>query len=226
MKYFITLTILFLSSFVLAEGRINVATSDENGIRWLDFYGENIPNSFGMELEVFYPNDTLSVIDSNVKKAGPQIQKGDFFSESAYEIANNVDVRKGRIRFALSLLKPAVPISGNGHLARIGFVTKTDEAVKIEFSNIKFGTQGGKVVDVLFPRHILIEPALSTARADSSVGIKPTERTLDQQGLKSTLTPKNDADNNVLIIGLLSLIGFLLFIVIILLVRRQPKLAS
>jgi hypothetical protein len=225
MKYLFTLLLLLLTNFSLAEGHIEVATEDQGGIRWLDIYGEDIPASYGMELEVFYSNDDLSIVDTNPKQSGPQIQKGDFFSESAYEISNNVDVRSGRIRYAISLLKPADPVFGSGHLARIGFTSNSNKAVNIELANIKFGTQAGKVLEVNYPKQILIEPALSIAKATASNGFKPIERKLGQQAQSVKLSGHAEADN-MLVIGLLSLIGLLLLIVVFLLARRQPIQAN
>lgn len=222
MKYFITLSILLLSNLALSEGRIDVTTEDQDGIRWLDLYGENIPASYGMELEIFYSNNDLSIVDTNLKQSGPQIQKGDFFSESAYEISNNVDVRKGRIRYAVSLLKPAEPIRGNGHLARIGFISKTNKAVNIELADIKFGTQSGKIVEVAYPTQILIEPALTVASSAVATGFKPSSRKLEQETSSVSLVNENSFDNNLLIIGLLSLIVLLFLVVIVLLFRRKP----
>jgi len=226
MKYFITLSILLFSNLVLAQGRIEIATEDQNGVRWIDFYAEDIPASYGMELEVFYSNDALSVVDTNDRKSGPQILKGDFFSESAYEISNNVDVRAGRIRYAISLLKPAEPVSGNGHLARIGFVTKSDKALSINIANIKFGTREGTAVEVTYPASILVEPAFSVAQAPISTGFKPVTRKLEQKAVNPSFAKDEQASDNLLIIGLLGLIGFLLLIVIVLLARRQPAQAS
>jgi hypothetical protein len=225
MKYFISLALLLLSNVCLSDGRIEIATEDQNGIRWLDFYGESIPSSYGMELEVFYPVDQLSVVDVDDRKSGPQILKGEFFSDTAYEISNNVDVRTGRIRYAISLLKPAKSVAGSGHLARIGFINRTNKASNIELANIKFGTQSGGVVKVLYPSQVVIEPALSLALESISNGFKPPARKLDKQ--PSDLNGSNDllADNK-LIIVLLGLIGLLLLIVIILLARRQPVQAS
>lgn len=226
MKYLLSLSLFLLSNLALAEGRIRISTEDQDGIRWLDLHGESIPASYGMELEVFYSNEDLSVVDGNSKISGPQIQKGDFFSEFAYEIANNVDVRVGRIRYAISLLKPADPISGNGHLARIGFFTKTNKIVNIELANIKFGTQSGKVVEVSYPSEILIEPALSIAQTTISSGFKPVEHKLGQQTSNGNFIESEGVDINLLIIGLLSLTGLLLLLVIILLLRRQPMQAN
>jgi len=230
MKYLLSLSLslslFLLSSLALGEGRIQVSTEDLDGIRWLDFHGENIPASYGMELEVFYSNEALSVVDVNPKLSGPQIQKGEFFSESAYEIANNVDVRTGRIRYAISLLKPAEPVMGAGHLARIGFSTKTNKAVNIKLANIKFGTQSGKVVEVSYPSQILVAPAQSIAQISISNGFKPAERKLGQQASKINPIENKSSDNSLLIIGLLSLIGLLLLLVIILLLRRQPAQAT
>jgi hypothetical protein len=226
MKYFITLSIFLLSNLALSEGRIEITTEDQDGIRWLDLHGVAIPASYGMELEIFYSNGDLSIVDANLKKSGPQIQKGDFFSESAYEISNNVDVRKGRIRYAISLLKPAEPIAGDGHLARIGFTSKTNKAANIELANIKFGTQSGKIVEVAYPAQILIEPAITVTSSAVPTGFKPSARRLEQEILNAPLSSENSSDNNLLIIGLLSLICLLFLVVIALLLRRRPLQAS
>lgn len=222
MKYFFSLAVLLLSNFALAEGRIEIGTEDQNGIRWLDLYGENIPASYGMEMEIIYSKQDFSLVDTDNKKAGPQILKGRFFSESSYEIANNVDVRAGRIRYAVSLLKPAEPVMGSGHLARIGFVSKTQKNSNIEIVNIKFGTQSGKVVDVSYPSSVLVEPALSIATVVASNGYQPVERQPVQQNFGASNVEASSIENTVFIIGLLSIIGILLLVVILLLVRRRP----
>ena len=222
MKYFFSLAVLFLSNFVLAEGRIEIGTEDQNGVRWLDLYGENIPASYGMEMELIYSKQDFFLVDTDNLKAGPQIKKGSFFSESSYEIANNVDVKTGRIRYAVSLLKPAEPVMGSGHLARIGLVSKTQKNSNIEIVNIKFGTQSGKVVDVSYPASVLVEPALSIAAELASNGYQPVERQPVQQSVDASNVETSRIDNTVFIIGLLSIIGILLLVVIILLLRRRP----
>ncbi len=230
MKYLLSLSLslslFLLSNLALGDGRIQISTEDQGGIRWLDIHGEDIPATYGMELEIFYSNKALSVVDLNPKQSGPQIERGDFFSDSAYEISNNVDVRTGRIRYAISLLKPAEPVTGDGHLARIGFFTKTNKALNIELANIKFGTQSGKIIEVSHPSQIIVEPALSVADNAISTGFKPVEGKLGQQAPSITSNGNKAADNNLLIIGLLSLIGLLLLVVIILLLRRQPMRAN
>lgn len=217
MRFFLSFAMLLLSSFVLAEGRIEIGTEDQNGVRWLDLYGENIPASYGMEIEMIYPRNDFYLFDSDNKKAGPQILKGSFFSESSYEIANNVDVKTGRIRYAVSLLKPADPVMGSGHLARIGLVSKNKKNSNIEIVNIRFGTQSGQVLAVTYPTSILIEPALSIATDIPSNGYQPVKRQLAQLNVETRIT-----ENTLFIVGLLSIIGILLLVVIILLVRRRP----
>ena len=220
MKCFFILVVFLFSNVVLAEGRIQVSTVDQDGIRWLDLYGDNIPAVYGMELELIYSKQDFSLVDTDSNKAGPQIKKGSFFSESSYEIANNVDVRAGRVRYAVSLLKPAEPVMGSGHLARVGFVSKTQKNSTIEILNIKFGTQSGKAIDVSYPTSVLVEPALSIAAEVASNGYKPSQRQLVQ--LSAEAFAAESAVSNIFIISLLSIIGILLLVVIILLVRSRP----
>lgn len=222
MKCFFILVVFLFSNVALAEGRIQVSTVDQDGIRWLDLYGENIPAVYGMELELIYSKQDFSLVDTDSNKAGPQIKKGSFFSESSYEIANNVDVRAGRVRYAVSLLKPAEPVMGSGHLARVGFVSKTQKNSTIEILNIKFGTQSGKAIDVSYPTSVLVEPALSIAAEVASNGYKPSQRQLVQLSAEASGFAAESAVSNIFIISLLSIIGILLLVVIILLVRSRP----
>lgn len=221
MKFILITLISFFSSVVHAKGEITFHTEDSEGIRWIEAYVSGLDSVYGAEVELYYPIKSLQPIDLSDSAAGPQLQGGDLFAEGAYEIANNIDVRNGRIRYGVSLLKPADPVSGEGKLFRLGFKTLTDKTAAMDIQKIQFGTQKGQRVEVAFPAQVNIEPAYSVATGKFSTGFKP--KPISKSGLKAS--PNSDSSSlfdNQLIIALLAVIVVLLAAIVLLLARR-PK---
>lgn len=156
MKNILTFCALLVSSFTWAGGEVSTSTEEKDDIHWVDITIKDTPAVYGMEFEILYDHELLTLVDADKTKAGLQIQKGDFFSESTYEILNNVEEQPGRILYAITLLKPATPVSGDGSLARIGFTSTSDDAVKIKLTKVKFGTKQGQIVNVTHPDEISV----------------------------------------------------------------------
>ena len=221
MKLFLAV-ILFLCSFgVYAKGEILFHSEDLEGVRWIEAHVSGVDAVYGAEVEIYYPVKALQPVDLSDATAGPQLQGGDFFSEGAYEIANNIDVRTGRIRYGISLLKPAEAVSGDGKLFRLGFKTLTDKTASLDIQKIQFGTQQGQRVEVEFQQQLDIEPAYSVSTGKFSSGFTPKVGSKASQGNKSSAVMADILDNQLILI-LLTVIVLLLMAIVVLLLRR-PK---
>lgn len=213
MKYLFLLILLTFNSLVFAKGELKITSSDKEGIQWINLAIENISPVYGMELELTYSPKELSIFDGNSKKNGIQITSGAFFSEDAYEISNNIDQKQGRIRYAISLLKPQKDVSGSGDLTSIGFKTRTDKASTVEIKTVKFGTQQGKVVTVKHPNNFSVQPAKSIP--SSSKTNNPFEPKTSTGSLIESM------EEITLMHVLLLLVIVLLVITIIILIRKK-----
>ena len=125
-------------------------------IATVELRAQDVTNLYAVDIEVgFDPND-LEVIDANPVKAGIQIQPGSFPDASQGFVVRN-QVSEGKIKYVVTLLKPAPAASGDGVLARITFRSISNKAVSyltiesVLLSNksaqkIGAGAQGGSVL--------------------------------------------------------------------------------
>ncbi len=82
----------------------------------------DVVDLYGAEVQLHYDPAQLAVQDANPRLPGVQITPGSFLaSEDRFVVANIVDTEAGDINLAVTLLKPAPPVSGEGVLATIAF---------------------------------------------------------------------------------------------------------
>lgn len=207
-----------------AAGTVSFTNYDEEGARWIEAHVEGVDTVYGMEVELYYPSDSLVPIDLSPSAAGPQIIRGDFFDEGAYEITNNIDVRSGRIRYGLSLLKPAEAVSGNGMLFKLGFKTQSNDAVAMEVAKIQFGTQQGSIVNVDYLPEVEIAPAFSQSTGKFTTAYRAGSKTVSAASDSTSESGLWDVLNDNLVIVLFVVIILLLLAVIGLLLRRPVSM--
>jgi len=115
---------------------------------------QGVENLYGLEVHLSFDPALVEVVDADPAKPGVQIGGGDFLP-NGFVAVNNADNATGRIDYAVTLLNPAEPVSGEGVLAAITFEGKAngssplkiDKAILAsrEASEIPSQTQDGVV---------------------------------------------------------------------------------
>lgn len=120
---------------VVANGTVGKSLAQGNGARFYlqpvtttgqavtaDVMVENMTNLYGVEFNLKFDPAAVSVADADPAADGVQIETGTFLPvEQGFVVLNQVNPDEGTIRFAMTLLNPAPPVSGNGALARVTF---------------------------------------------------------------------------------------------------------
>ncbi|MBN1991640.1 MAG: hypothetical protein JW953_02980 [Anaerolineae bacterium] len=126
--------LLTFSSLAFAQGGVRVylePVESTNDTLTVDVVLENVTDLYGAEFRVKYDPAVLAVQDLNAEQEGIQIETGTLLpADQGFVVANKVDEAEGQIIFAMTLLNPAPPVSGQGPLARVTFqVLQTSPSV-------------------------------------------------------------------------------------------------
>jgi hypothetical protein len=124
--FLLMLLALFLTSslaFAQGDAQVYVQPVDTTaGTLTVDVIAENVTDLYGAEFQLKYDPAVLSVQDLDAGQDGAQIQTGSLLpADQGFVVANKVEEAQGTIVFAMTLLNPAPPVSGNGPLARVKF---------------------------------------------------------------------------------------------------------
>jgi hypothetical protein len=77
---------------------------------------------YGAEVRLRYDPRVLAVQDADPQQEGIQIEPGNLLDpKNGFVVANKVDEQAGTVLFAVTLINPAKPVSGDGVLARVTF---------------------------------------------------------------------------------------------------------
>ncbi len=83
---------------------------------------EAIADLYGAEIQLQYDPAQLKVRDEDPRLDGVQIAPGPLLAfDNRFVALNNVDPQTGQVNFVFTLLKPALPIKGEGVLATLVF---------------------------------------------------------------------------------------------------------
>lgn len=134
------LALLFVfSSLAFAQGGARVylqpVESTDQSLT-VDVMVENVTDLYGAEFRLTYDPALLEVQDLNAEQGGLQIQAGTLLpADKGFVVANKVEDNK--IIFAMTLLNPAPPVSGNGPLARVKFNLLQNSPATINVEHVK-----------------------------------------------------------------------------------------
>lgn len=104
----------------------------------VDVIAENVTSMYGAEFRVKYDPAVLRVLDAIPDQEGVQILPGSLLpADQGFVVANQVNEAEGTVVFALTLLRPAAPVSGSGPLARITFEVVQDQPSTINVEHAK-----------------------------------------------------------------------------------------
>lgn len=78
---------------------------------------DSAANLYGLELHLKFDSTVIQVVDSDNALSGVQMHPGDIFDVSqSFLVVNQVDQDSGEITYAITLLAPAPPETGDGSL--------------------------------------------------------------------------------------------------------------
>jgi hypothetical protein len=101
---------------------VQAAPLQDEKLLVVDVSVADVTNLYGVEFKLKYDPAQLRVEDANPRLEGVQIAPGTFLpSENRFVVNNQVDTEAGVISYAVTLLNPAPPVSGEGVLATVAF---------------------------------------------------------------------------------------------------------
>lgn len=129
----------------LIQGRVVLASAEEDSVVTVEVKVEELPLVYGFELEIQFNPQQLSLIPLGGHESRP-LAPSPFMSHPQQSQLDN-QIKKGVITYSMSRLHPAPPVSGSGTLTLVRFEKlngSVDTLVKV--SKLKFGTEEGEVV--------------------------------------------------------------------------------
>lgn len=122
------------ASVVLVPSSTSVAVG---GTVTLDVNIQGVSNLYGAEVRLSFDATRLQVQDALPFQTGIQITPGTFPNPAdGFVAVNSVDNAAGTIIYAITLLAPAQPVSGNGTLARIVFQGVNAGSANVVFTSV------------------------------------------------------------------------------------------
>lgn len=113
------------SATVTSGERITVAVSLD-GVQGL----------YGADIRLRFDPALLQAVDADPGQPGVQLQHGDLLdARQAYVLRDTVDNEQGSVHYAVSLQRPASPVSGNGALFSIAFRTRGSGAAPLDVAH-------------------------------------------------------------------------------------------
>jgi len=113
---------------------------------------------YGAELEMSFDPSVLAVRDADLSRAGVQIENGEMFSaEESFVVQNSVDNAKGIVRYAVTLLRPAQPVSGDGVIVRIRFRAQSDKKTIISLRKLGLYSKANESVQLVSGVRLLVK---------------------------------------------------------------------
>jgi hypothetical protein len=127
----------------------------------------DVADLYGAEIQLHYDPARLRVRDENPRLAGIQIAPGPLLAfDNRFVATNNVETQAGLINFVFTLIKPALPISGEGALATVVFEVAGDGPYTIEIAKATFVSSELEAVPVTTSHLTLNGPEEAAAPAE------------------------------------------------------------
>lgn len=151
---------------------------------------ENAPLIYGIESHLGFEPTMLEVVE---------LKHGNFLSPhpatQTFILQNQADNQTGAIDYALALLNPAPPVSGNGQVATITFRVKAAGSTTIEIKEAMLGTQTGEeIIPVVESAELTIsdvrlnQPTVEMTSAEESPAIELPPAPNESDPLEETIS--------------------------------------
>lgn len=136
-----TLTLCFFAAPASAQEGARVylqPVASTEGSLTVDVVAENVAEMYGAEVRLKYDPAVLSIQDADSQQDGLQIEAGNLLPvNQGFTVMNKADEAMGTITYAITLLKPALPVNGSGVLARATFNVLQDTPSTIDIEKAK-----------------------------------------------------------------------------------------
>lgn len=132
----------------------------------VDVHAET-PTIYGAEMRLGFDPNVLEVVDVDAATGGTQVTPGSFLPvRQGFVLRNSADNQKGVVTFAVTLLRPASAVQGEGSLATVRFRARRAGVAEIGLTEGLFGTEKGEAIaPVLEGRTVNIREAGVVAAA-------------------------------------------------------------
>jgi hypothetical protein len=151
----------------VVPAKAEMALQQEGSEMLLEIKVADATELYGAELELAFDPLRLQVQDVDPNRAGVQVAQGDLFdADSAYVVENSVDNAKGLVRYAVTLLRPAEPVSGQGVLLRLRFKAQGSPKTIIDLKSLSLYNKASEDMQVLSDK-LLVKPAVDASRLPS-----------------------------------------------------------
>jgi hypothetical protein len=151
------------------------ATTIEKGrVVNVDVRVEDVSNLYAAEVHLTFSNALLEVLDDDLDQEGIQVLPGSLFPSTrpGYVVRNTADQDSGTVDFAMTLLSPAVPVTGSGTLATIRFSAKVEGLARLQWSETKLSDDTGTaIVHATADSQVQIVPPADGGDGDSKNGV-------------------------------------------------------
>lgn len=172
------IAVLFLAGALLALGisvsakagptmtlRASTTTPQVGDTVNVDIRVENVTNLYAADIQLKFDAALLQVLDDDLSKSGIQILPGSLFpqTEPNFVVVNLADNAAGTIRFAITLLAPADPVSGSGTLATIRFAARTAGTAQVTWqASTLVDNLGSAIIPTTSPLQLVISSSTPT----------------------------------------------------------------
>lgn len=131
------------------------------GVTTVDIRIEDVANLYGADVRLSFDPAKLQVQDADPTASGIQIQAGTFPHPSqGYIVQNTADNAAGTMTYAIALLAPAAPVSGNGVLAKITFQAVGEGTSSIAFTSATLSdAQANSIAATTEDGQIIVTPS-------------------------------------------------------------------
>lgn len=123
-----------------AQLYLRLGPFQEKDVLYVDIFLTNVTNLYGVEIQLQYDPDQLTVRDQDHVTSGHQIILSSLLSaDDRLVFINSADPKTGLIRIATTLLNPAPPVNEEGVLASIIFDVKEENThpITVKVVNVK-----------------------------------------------------------------------------------------
>lgn len=105
----------------------------------------DVQNMYGIEFHLTFDPNIVEVVDVDSAKPGVQIGQGSWLKNS-FVAVNQADNAAGKIDYGVTLLNPALPVSGSGVIATITFKAKGNGTSPLKIEKAILASRDGKEI--------------------------------------------------------------------------------
>jgi hypothetical protein len=106
---------------------------------------EDVQALYGLEFQLAFDPDIIEVIDADPNEEGVQIKPADWWKDG-FVAVNKADNGSGRIDFAATLLRPALPASGRIVIAAIPFTARKTGSSTLSVESALLSTRDAEAI--------------------------------------------------------------------------------